>query len=246
MQPLSILSVKIGSKYNSEMVNNLYIMCCKNITTPFKFFCYTDDPTGLLPEIKIIKFVDHNFEVVFYNKLVMFSPWFDQQLLPGKRLYFDIDLIIKFNIDDVIDSATGDLTLIDAVWREKFPPGFPIWHHPFNSSCMVWETSPKTISIWDHLMCDPEMFMCKYYWGMDSFLYYEKEKIGIDVGYFPIRKFYSHMYGVDFSENVIHEPITMAYRPSKFIDVVKNIPIVLLNGPTTRDQYEQYKQYYAV
>lgn len=246
MQPLNILSVKIGTKYSSEMVNNLYIMCCKNITTPFNFFCYTDDRTGLLPEINPIEFVDHGFEVIFYNKLAMFSPSFDEQLMPGKRLYFDIDLVIKFNIDDVIASASGDLTLIDAVWREKFPPGFPIWHHPFNSSCMIWDTSPKTTSIWNHLLQDPEMFMCKYYWGMDSFLFYEKEQIGIDIQYFPVRKFYSHLYGVDFSENAIHEPITKGYRPSKFVDVIQKIPVVLLNGPTTKKDYESYKQFYTV
>jgi hypothetical protein len=64
MQPLSILSVKIGPKYGSDMVNNLYMMCRKNISTPFKFFCYTDDRAGLLPEINVIDFVEYDFEVV--------------------------------------------------------------------------------------------------------------------------------------------------------------------------------------
>ena len=246
MQPLSILSVKIGTKYSSEMVNNLYIMCRKNISTPFKFFCYTDDKVGLLPEINVIDFIDYDFEVVYYNKLVMFSPAFDQHLLPGKRVYFDVDLVIKFNIDDIIESAKGDLTLIDAVWREKFAPGFPVWHHPFNSSCMVWEKSEKTIAIWDHIIKDPEMFMSKYHWGMDSFLFYEKEAIGVDIKYFPARKFYSHMFGIDHSENKIHDPVLGGYRPSKFINVVDKIPVVLLNGPTTKKDYESYKQYYAV
>jgi len=246
MQPLNILSVKIGTKYSSDMVNNLYIMCCKNITTPFKFFCYTDNPSGIHPEVNIINYVEHNLDVIYYNKLCMFSKWFDDQLPSGTRLYFDIDLVIKFNIDDIIASAKGDLTLIEAVWREKFEYGFPVWHHPFNSSCMIWESTPKTNHIWNYFINDPEKYMSTYHWGMDSFLFYEKEAIDITIKYFPSRKFYSHMFGVDFSENIIHDPIAKGYRPSKFIDVVKKIPVVLLNGPTTYQDYQSYQQYYAV
>ena len=164
MQPLNILSVKIGTKYSSDLVNNLYIMCRKNITTPFTFFCYTDDTTGLSPDINVIDFVDHGLDMIYYNKLIMFSPWFDRQIPSNKRLYFDLDLIIKFNIDDVITSTKGDLTLIDAIWRDKYPPGFPVWHHPFNSSCMIWEPSHRMNTIWEHLMRDPEKYMSMYHW----------------------------------------------------------------------------------
>ena len=243
MQPLNILSVKIGTKYSSDLVNNLYIMCRKNITTPFTFFCYTDDITGLLPDINVINFVDHGLDMIYYNKLIMFSPWFDKQIPPNKRLYFDLDLIIKFNIDGVIVSAKGDLTLIDAVWRKKYPPGFPVWHHPFNSSCMIWEPSSRMNCIWEHLMKDPEKYMSMYHWGMDSFLFYEKESIGIDIKYFPERKFYSHLYGVDDNENALRGPAEV-YRFSLWANDIEKIPIVLLNGPTTQGDYKSFKKYY--
>ena len=80
---------------------------------------------------------------------------------------------------------------------------------------------------------------------MDSFLFYEKESIGIDIQYFPPRKFYSHKFGVDYNENKIHDPVHQGYRPSKFVDIIKKIPVALLNGPTTEKDYNSYRQYYG-
>ena len=220
-------------------------MCKTHITLPFNFFCYTDDPKGIDGNVGVIDFVDHDFDIIVYNKLFMFSEHFDKQLPPGQRVFFDLDLIIKMNIDHVVTYQKGDLTLIDAQWREKHPHGYPSFHHPFNSSCMTW-SSPNTRSIWNHVSEDPEKFMAKYYWGMDSFMFYEKDNINVDIQYFPHRQFYSFMYGVDFEENHIHDPIHNGYRPSKFVDIVKKIPVVLFNGPTKPEDYlKMFDEFYA-
>lgn len=246
MNRFVIVCVKLKSKYPSSMVNNLYDMCCKNISYQFDFFCYTDDSHGLKPNINVIPFVDHGLDVIVYNKLFLFSEWMDTQLPSGPRVYFDLDLIIKQNVDDIVSFNKKHLSVIYAAWRKEHRRGFPIFHHPFNSSCMTWQT-PHTRPIWEHLITDPEFFMNKYHWGMDSFLSYEKENIGVQIEHFPERKFYSFLYGVDHFENTVFEPQTHAYRPSKFVEVIKKIPIVLLNGPTTIEDYnKEYKRHYGV
>ena len=246
MDHFVITCVKLGTKYPSDMVNNLYRMCKEHITSSFELICYTDDKYGIDPEVNIIPYVDYGLDIKVYNKLFLFSEQVDKQLPEGPRVFFDLDLVIKSNIDDVISYNKGHLSVIDAEWRKKYDYGFPTFHHPFNSSCMTWQ-SPQTRPLWDHLMSDPEMFMNKYHWGMDSFMFYEKDKISVEIGYFPHRRFYSYLYGVDNAENKIHDPVSEGYRPSKFIDIVKSIPVVLLNGPTTHEDYMRvFKRHYSV
>lgn len=232
------------------MVNNLYRMCERQITQPFRFFCYTDDSVGIAPHVEVIDFVNNGFEVAVYNKLFLFSKHINNILPPGQRVFFDLDVVIKGNIDHIVNFNNGDMTLIDAVWRPRFPDprfpeGFPIFHHPFNSSCMTWRNHDVK-KLWDHVCKDPEFFQTKYHWGMDSFMYYEKEQAGVNIGYFPPRQFYSFMYGVDYSENFLHDPELEGYRPSMWKEVTKKIPVVLFNGPTRPESYERtFKKFYG-
>lgn len=220
------------------------MMCSKQISYPFEMFCYTDNYDGIWKNINIVPFVENDFDIVVYNKLFLFSHEFNKLLPDGERVYFDLDIVIKKNIDDIVTFKQGDLTLIDAEWRLKHEYGFPVFHHPFNSSCMTWSNSAP-YNLWEHVKKDPEFFMTKYRWGMDSFLFYEKQNAGINIGYFPSRKFYSYLLGVDIAENSLYEPVTLSYRESKLRHITNHIPVVLLNGPTTPEQYSYvFKQHY--
>ena len=220
------------------------MMCAKNISRPFTMFCYTDNFDGIDKHINIINYVENDFDIVVYNKLFLFSEDIDNQLPDGDRLFFDLDVVIKSNIDDIVNYHKGDLTLIEAEWRRKWDYGFPVFHHPFNSSCMTWRAN-EACNIWDFVSKDPEHFMTKYRWGMDSFMFYEKQNIGVDIQYFPPRKFYSFLYGVDISENAVYDPVEFAYRESKLRHIAQQIPVVLFNGPTTPEQYDKiFKDYY--
>jgi hypothetical protein len=218
-------------------------MCRKNITQPFNFICYTDDSTGIVPEVNIIPYVDYGLDLIVYNKLYLFSEKFDRVIPEGPRVYFDLDLIIKSNIDDIVNDNKGELTLIRPVWRSEHRRGPPIWHHMFNSSCMTW-TSPNTRCLWEHLQKDPEMFMAKYYWGMDSYMSYEHQSAGTNIHYFPALKFYSYLYGLDINVQLQCDPIEGAWAPSRFKHITDNIPFILLNGPTTVRDYQKFKQFY--
>jgi hypothetical protein len=173
----------------------------------------------------------------------MFSEEFDRAIPQGPRVYFDLDLIIKSNIDDIVNNNKGELTLIRPDWRLEHQKGPPIWHHMFNSSCMTW-TSPNTRCLWEHLQKDPEMFMVKYYWGMDSYMSYEHAPAGTNIHYFPALKFYSYLYGLDIALQYERDPIEGAWAPDRFKHITDNIPIVLLNGPTTSREYARFKEFY--
>lgn len=180
----------------------------------------------------------------------MFSKQFAQSIPEGPCVYFDLDIVIKSNIDDIVNYNNKDLTVIRSSWRKEHPRGFPVHHHYINSSCMTWIPS-NTEWIWQHFISDPEFFMTKYHWGMDSFLSYEFERVKKKLHTFPEMKFYSHLYGVDHLKNFEFDPPDTqeedrgGYRPSKWVDVIKTIPIVLFNGPTTLKDYEQFTEYYS-
>ena len=227
------------------MVNRLYQMCKRNVSFSFDFFCYTDDASGVDSQINIIPYVDSGIDVVVYNKMFLFSKEVGDILPPYPRAFFDLDLIIKFNIDDILLNSSGDLTLIDAEWRKKHDYGFPLFHHPYNSSCMRWN-GQNMQPLWELFISNPEYYMNKYHWGMDSFMFYEHKNVNADIRFFQPRKFYSFLYGVDHAENILHDPKLQGYRPSKFVDVVNQIPIVLFNGPVDNSEYfKQYKKLYG-
>jgi hypothetical protein len=220
-------------------------MCKRNLTVPFKFFCYTDDSSNLHKDVCVIPFVDHMLDIIVHNKLFLFSYEVEQYLTDGPRLYFDLDLIIEKNVDFLLKYACDDLTLIRSSWRGEHRRGFPIFHHMLNSSCMVWKTN-NLQKIWNYFIKDPEFFSLKYHYGMDSFLSYECENIGIDLAFFPERIFMSHEYGgIDFHEQEYY----FAKHNKNYIrvhpHVRKQISIVLLNGPNTDRLYPLFKQYYS-
>ena len=227
---MNILCVKLGTKYPSEMVNNLFRMCIKNVTTPFEFFCYTDDRSGIIPNINIIRYVDNGLDLAVYNKLYLFSEEFDNQIPEGPRVYFDLDLVIINNIDNIVNDNKDELSLIRPSWREEQQYGPPTWHHMFNSSCMTW-TSPNTRCLWEHLQRDPEMFMAKYKWGMDSFMFYEHKNAGTNIHYFQPNNFCSYIYGVGLG----------CFRP-----IEGTPPIILFNGaPKDKNQcIDAYNTYF--
>lgn len=236
---MNVLCVKLGTKYPSEMVNNLFMMCKKNITQPFEFFCYTDNPVDIIPEVNIIPYVDYGIDVIVYNKLYLFSEEFNKAIPEGTRVYFDLDLVITKNIDVIVNHNKNDLTLIEPTWRELRMEGPPYWYNYYNSSCMVW-SSPNVKRLWEVFQQDPESHMSRYHRGMDTFLHYERKNANVVLNYFPKLLFYSHLWGAECYE---YEKDGL-YRESKWLHVTKNIPVMLFNGPTTYEMYKYYVEMY--
>ena len=70
---INIICVKWGTKYTSIHVNRLYHMLKKNLTMPFNFYCYTDNPEDL--SCNIIYMPDDGLEM-WWPKLRMFEKLF--------------------------------------------------------------------------------------------------------------------------------------------------------------------------
>lgn len=78
------MCVKWGERYNAEYVNKLYRGISRHTTKSFNFYCFTDDPNGLLKEINAVK-LRENWRG-WWGKATLFSEGFF--LLYLKEIFF--------------------------------------------------------------------------------------------------------------------------------------------------------------
>ena len=135
---MRIIAVNTGIKFGEWYVDNLKHMI--------------DNYSGLkYDSFEVIR--EEKYEGVF-NKLQMFDKFRD-----GQNLYFDLDLVIKGPVPDLLRS---DFTLLHAWWRAPE-------HTPLNSSVISWHGDQS--HIYSKFKEDPEYYMLKYNRGIDQFLY---------------------------------------------------------------------------
>ena len=145
-----IVCVKWGNKYISQYVNVLYNMIKRNTTVPFEFHCITNDLKGLDPHIKTIKLPNDPWIKTWWSKLWMFGSHFPLQ---GNILYFDLDVIVFKNIDELFNYNPDKFMIIRDFNRCRVKD----WKL-CNSSVMRWNTG--TINyLWDDFVSKPNKVM---------------------------------------------------------------------------------------
>lgn len=91
-----VICTKWGSKFPAEDVNQLYRMVRRWVGAELSFWCVTDDPRGLLPEVRPLAIPD--VPVVGHRndhgwrKLALFAPTLGGPT--GDVLYLDLDVAI--------------------------------------------------------------------------------------------------------------------------------------------------------
>ncbi|MCL2304060.1 MAG: hypothetical protein FWC43_01805 [Planctomycetaceae bacterium] len=101
----NVICVKWGTKYGPEYVNILAAMVRRNLQTPYRFVCFTDDATGFdsrievrpLPEIKL----STNFPLRAWRKQTVFREKLDD--LEGTALFLDLDVVILSDLQPFFD-----------------------------------------------------------------------------------------------------------------------------------------------
>lgn len=145
-----ILCVKWGNKYIPQYVNVLKSMCQRHLTVPYQFHCLTESPHGLDPDINVIELPNLPGIKTWWSKLYMFAP---QLPIKGTILYFDLDVIVFRNIDNLFDHAPGTFQIIRDFNRCRVKD----WSLS-NSSVMRWETG-KLDYLWNEFQNNPHVIM---------------------------------------------------------------------------------------
>lgn len=103
-----IICIKWGTKFGPEFVNRLHGMVSRHITPPFRLYCFTDDGTGLHPDIAVrpLPVFDYAAPVNTLGKWPKSRLWGDLGDVTGVVLFLDLDVIITGSLDDFF--AIGD------------------------------------------------------------------------------------------------------------------------------------------
>ena len=187
---MHFLSVKWGSKYGPQYVNNLFSMIHRHYRKPFDFFCFTDDDTGLHSDIKCEPIPD----------IYPFHPqyWFGHEsfcwdrpkflLLNASEIlfamnktdqfcYFDLDVIIQKDITE-LSTLAHKPRLIFSKWqpphqeRDRFFKNIRGTY--FNSSCMVWSNMNNIESVYDDILEHKNTICQDFFKGTDNYHYWRQ------------------------------------------------------------------------
>lgn len=118
--PVNIATLKWGDRYGPTFVNRLYRGIDTHLSRPFRFLCFTDDASGLLPEIE-----PHPLPALDLPQRYARTTWLKLGLfadglagMEGDCLFLDLDLLIVAGIDCFFDYIPGERCIIHN-WKLK-------------------------------------------------------------------------------------------------------------------------------
>lgn len=118
-----ILCMKWGTVYGPEYVNILHSMVARNITGDFKVVCFTDDSTGIRPEVMCLPLPELGCEIPkdVPGKWPKVALW-NRELfgLEGVALFVDLDSVIVGNIDDYFRYGNPEDVITARNWVKPF------------------------------------------------------------------------------------------------------------------------------
>jgi len=194
---INVLCVKHGTKYSHEYVNRLYNAINRHLTADHRFYCFTDDSTGITSGIRTMTLPDYNDMSGWWYKPYIFSP--DHFSAGDINLYFDLDMVIVNDLDHFVKYESNrfvGLQDLARVFRRNWVKlGSAVMKWPAKTQTHVWtdfETNRKSIMnkfrgdqdwIWhacrENLRFFPEPWIQSYKWQIRDRKDLEKTRDGL-------------------------------------------------------------------
>jgi hypothetical protein len=153
----NVLVLKHGTKYSAEYVNKMYNMVSANLEYDFNFYCITEDPTGLDPNVNVIPLPSVGVTGWWYKPYI-----FSKELpIQGTILYLDLDLVITNTLNRLFDFYPGQYCIIRDFTRAMRPN----WEK-YNSSVIKFEHG-QLDHVWQRFKQEHIMIMRKFYGDQD-------------------------------------------------------------------------------
>ena len=208
---LTIVCMKWGTKYDPSYVNKLYSMVERNLSSSFRFVCFTDDPTGIkecvetyeLPPIAIPSGSPERG----WRKLTVLGK--TKAKLEGRCLFLDLDVIIVGNLDEICATKSSFSLAFDEK-KKKSKIG--------NSSVFVFDAMTHS-SVLDNFNQNAEKII-KNYRNEQAYLSALMDKKGV-LSFFPTEWCPSFKYHC-----VPQFPLNFLFSPK----IPVNSKIILFHG----------------
>ncbi|MFT4176365.1 MAG: hypothetical protein QM627_06880 [Luteolibacter sp.] len=133
--------MKWGTAYGPEDVNVFYGMVARNITGDFKVVCFTDDATGIRPEVTCLPLPPLGCEIPpdvpgKWPKVALWSR--ELYGLEGIALFIDLDSVIVGTLDDYFTFGDPNDVITARNWLNRLKKSaqtsvfrFPIGKHSY-------------------------------------------------------------------------------------------------------------------
>ncbi len=112
----TVVCLKWGDMYGPEYVNRLFAMLSRNVASPVRFVCFTEDAAGLRDGIEIKPLPD--FPEPPYKYARYCSAWrklalFDIEKfgLEGRVLFLDLDIVILRSLEPLLQGSAPFMML---------------------------------------------------------------------------------------------------------------------------------------
>jgi hypothetical protein len=114
-----VLCMKWGTRYGPEYVNRLYAMVARNLTPPFHFVCFTDDPQGIRPEVTCLALPELGCPVPTnapgkFRKLALWNA--NLAGLRGTALFLDLDVVVTGALDEFFTLGKAEDVILARNW----------------------------------------------------------------------------------------------------------------------------------
>lgn len=152
-----IICIKWGTKYGAHYANKLYGMVSRNITPPFRFVCFTDDSTGVRPEIECQELppLDVTMPTNTLGKWPKSRLWGEKLgNLTGTVLFLDLDVVIVDSLDPFFEYGDPEDVIL------SYNPSNPL-EKLGQTSCFRFQVG-SMVSLQEKFKADPQGIADKY------------------------------------------------------------------------------------
>jgi hypothetical protein len=214
---INVVCLKHGTKYSSLYVNRLKNMIKRHLTVPFRFVCFTDNPEGIDNDVVIEPLPSHDRISGWWWKPYLFKPG----LFPlGETvLFFDLDMVIISNIDNLIHYEPGSFVGLRDVGR-VFQPDL----NKLGSAVMRW-TSGEHSDIWYGLDNDPKI--TRRFRGDQDWIWHQKKDI---IKFFPDKWIVSYKWEVRDRSELVRTDNRWTFKTTKCPKLDSDTAVLAFHG----------------
>jgi len=145
---INVVCLKHGSKYSAEYVNKLHSMISRHLTVQHKFFCFTENPTGLNSNIIVKSLPDLPIQGWWWKPYLFKQGHFQDS---DTLLFFDLDMIVISNIDRFVKFLPDKFVGLEDPGRVFRPNikrlGSAVMKWPANEYNFVWDNLEKNLGL---------------------------------------------------------------------------------------------------
>ena len=166
-------------------------MVKRNLTIDYEFVCYTEDPTGIDPNITVKPLPDIDIKGWWF-KILFFNP---EHELQGNILFLDLDVVVFKNIDNLFTYKPGRFCIIRDFNRHHLKA-----YQGMNSS-IFRITTGSSIGLYKNFIKNTQT-VTRRYRGDQEYIY-SQLKSGFE--FWPDEWIQSYKWEMRGRENIIRE-----------------------------------------